>query len=61
MQLGVQRRFAAVGLPPPLDGGGQRVERKRKHIAVVKVELRNQDDAVMAKATVDVELPSEQA
>ncbi len=36
-----------------------RVERKRVYIAVVKVEMRNQDDAVMAKATVDVELPSE--
>ena len=38
-----------------------RIERKRKHIAVVKVELTNQDDAVMAKATVEVELPSESA
>jgi acyl dehydratase len=35
----------------------KRVERKRRHYATVKVELRNQDDAVMAKATVDVELP----
>ena len=34
-----------------------RIERKRKHIAVVAVELRNQDDAVMAKATVEAELP----
>ncbi len=36
-----------------------RVERKRVHIAVVAVEMRNQDDAVMAKATVEVELPAE--
>jgi acyl dehydratase len=36
-----------------------RVERKRSHVAVVRVEMRNQDDAVMAKATVDVELPAE--
>ena len=34
-----------------------RVERKRRHVAVVQVDMRNQDDAVMAKATVDVELP----
>ena len=39
----------------------QRVERKGRHIAVVAVELRNQDDAVMAKAKVDVELPAESA
>jgi acyl dehydratase len=43
--------------------GGQvvdtRVERKRVHIAVVKVEMRNQDDATMATATVEVELPAE--
>ena len=39
----------------------ERVERKRRHIAVVAVELRNQDDAVMAKAKVDVELPAESA
>jgi hypothetical protein len=38
---------------------GTRVERRRKHLATVRVELRNQDDAIMAKATVDVELPSE--
>ncbi|MSO87994.1 MAG: hypothetical protein EXQ71_10835 [Acidimicrobiia bacterium] len=37
----------------------KRVERRRRHLAVVKVELRNQDHTVMAKATVDVELPSE--
>ena len=36
-----------------------RVERKRRHIAVVRVELRNQDDAVMAKGTVEVELPTD--
>lgn len=37
----------------------KRVERKRKHVVTVKVEMRNQVDAVMAKATVDVELPQE--
>lgn len=37
----------------------KRVERKRRQVATVAVELRNQDDAVMAKARVDVELPSE--
>jgi acyl dehydratase len=36
-----------------------RVERKRVHIAVVEVEMRNQDDATMATATVEVELPAE--
>jgi N-terminal half of MaoC dehydratase len=36
-----------------------RVERRRHHIATVKVEMRTQDDAVMATATVDVELPAE--
>lgn len=36
-----------------------RVERRRQHIAVVAVELSNQNDAVMAKATVEVELPGE--
>ena len=35
------------------------VERKRRHLVTVKVELTNQDDAVMAKAEVDVELPNE--
>jgi hypothetical protein len=35
------------------------VERKRKHLVTVQVDMRNQDDAVMAKATVDVELPAE--
>jgi acyl dehydratase len=34
-----------------------RVERKRRHLATVRVELRNQDGTVMGKATVDVELP----
>ena len=36
-----------------------RVERRRRHIATVNVELRNQDDATMAKAQVEVELPAE--
>lgn len=36
-----------------------RVERRRHHVATVKVEMRNQDDAVMAGGTVDVELPAE--
>jgi hypothetical protein len=36
-----------------------RVERRRHHIATVQVEMRTQDDAVMATATVDVELPAE--
>ena len=36
-----------------------RVERRRHHIAEVKVEMRNQDDAIMATGTVDVELPAE--
>ena len=36
-----------------------RVERKRVHIAVVEVDMRNQDDARMATATVEVELPAE--
>jgi len=34
-----------------------RLERRRHHIATVEVSLRNQDDAVMATARVDVELP----
>jgi acyl dehydratase len=37
----------------------KRIERKRKHLVVVQVELRNQEDAVMAKATVEAELPNE--
>jgi hypothetical protein len=36
-----------------------RVERKRVHLAVLKVDMRNQDDATMATATVEVELPAE--
>lgn len=36
-----------------------RTERKRRHLATVKVELHNQDEALLAKATVDVELPAE--
>ena len=36
-----------------------RVERKRAPVAVVEVGMRNQDDTVMARATVDVELPAE--
>jgi len=37
----------------------KRVERKRRHLVRVRVELRNQDDAVMAKAEVEAELPHE--
>jgi acyl dehydratase len=36
-----------------------RVERRRHHIASVRVEMRNQDDVIMCKATVDVELPAD--
>ncbi len=36
-----------------------RVERKRKHLVTVRVELMNQADSVMARGDVDVELPSE--
>src|SRR5438067_3463463 len=36
-----------------------RLERRRHHIATVKVEMRNQDDAIMATGTVEVELPAE--
>lgn len=36
-----------------------RIERKRHPIVTVEVEMRNQDDAVMATGTVDVELPSD--
>jgi hypothetical protein len=36
-----------------------RIERRRKHLVTVRVELRNQDDTVMAKGEVDVELPEE--
>jgi len=35
------------------------VHRRRSHRVTVAVELRNQDDAVMAKAKVEVELPSD--
>ena len=34
-----------------------RVERRRRHVVTVAVELRSQDDTVMAEATVEVELP----
>lgn len=37
----------------------KRVERRRRHLVRVRVELRNQDDAVMAKAEVEAELPNE--
>jgi acyl dehydratase len=37
----------------------KRVERRRRHLVTVRVELRNQEDAVMAKATVQAELPAE--
>jgi acyl dehydratase len=30
---------------------------RRRNVATVRVELRNQDDARLAKATVEVELP----
>jgi acyl dehydratase len=36
-----------------------RVERRRRHLATVRVEVRNQDDAAMARATVEVELPGD--
>jgi hypothetical protein len=36
-----------------------RVERKRVHLAVVQVDMRNQDGAKMAAGTVEVELPAE--
>lgn len=38
----------------------KQVLRKRRHRVTVAVELRNQDDAVLAKAKVEVELPSEE-
>jgi len=38
---------------------GKNIERKRRHMVTVAVELINQHDAVMAKGTVDVELPAE--
>ena len=36
-----------------------RVERRGRHLAIVAVELSNQDDQVLAKGTVDIELPAE--
>jgi acyl dehydratase len=36
-----------------------RVERRRRHLATVAVELTNQDDKVLARGTVDVELPAD--
>ena len=36
-----------------------RVERRRRHLVTVEVELTNQESAVMAKGRVDVELPAE--
>jgi acyl dehydratase len=36
-----------------------RVERRRRHLVTVRVEVRNQDDAAMARATVEVELPGD--
>jgi acyl dehydratase len=36
-----------------------RVERRRRHLVTVRVDLRNQDDASMARATVEVELPAD--
>ena len=38
---------------------GTRVERRKRHIAEVEVELSNQDGAVMAKGAVDIQLPAE--
>jgi hypothetical protein len=35
------------------------VERRRRHLVTVRVDLRNQDDASMARATVEVELPGD--
>jgi acyl dehydratase len=35
-----------------------RVERRLRHLVTVAVDVRNQDDAVLATATLDVELPS---
>jgi acyl dehydratase len=36
-----------------------KVLRRRRHVVTVRVEMRNQEDAVMCTGTVDVELPSE--
>ena len=38
---------------------GTRVERRKRHIAEVEVELTNQHGAVMAKGAVDIQLPAE--
>lgn len=38
---------------------GTRVERRRRHLVTVAVELTNQHDAVMATGEVEVELPTE--
>jgi acyl dehydratase len=59
--VGQYRNPAFTGDATFLDGEviETRVERKRHHIAVVKVELRNQHDAVMATGTVEVEMQSE--
>jgi acyl dehydratase len=59
--VGQYRNPAFTGDATFLDGEviDTRVERKRHHIAVVRVELRNQEDAVMATGTVEVELPVE--
>jgi acyl dehydratase len=55
------RNPAFTGDATFLDGEvvDKRVERRRKHLVTVKVELRNQDDAVMANGEVDVELPTD--
>ena len=37
----------------------KQVRRRRRHLVTVRVEMRNQDDAVMCTGTVEVELPSE--
>jgi acyl dehydratase len=36
----------------------KQVRRRRKHVVTVRVEMRNQDDAVMCTGRVEVELPS---
>jgi acyl dehydratase len=36
----------------------KQVLRRRKHVVTVRVEMRNQDDAVLCKGTVQVELPA---
>jgi acyl dehydratase len=37
----------------------KQVRRRRRHVVTVRVDMRNQDDAVMCTGTVEVELPSE--